>query len=278
MVVENVRVCSGPTNLDANGIGDASCRQNKTRQAKKQAVWIAEQLTAADGQAGVGEDLSEQTLFLALQTCACQAAGGRRRKATPREQQCSWAKRWKVIRDYILKRNLGLVYVTIARFGPQRSDWEDLRSEALFALMRAIESFDPRRGFRFSTYACTAITRSLIQAARRTAKRHLRFLDYLGTWQQRVERIDACSELCVDRLGRALELNSARLTDRESMVLAWRFPRDGPRKLTLAEVGNTLGVSKERVRCIQNRGLAKLRQVLQADPVLQDTDNEPRMD
>lgn len=269
MVVENFRVCSGPSSLDANGIDDASCRRSKIRQAKKKAVWIAKQLTTADGQAGVGEDLSEQTLFVALQTCACQAGGGHRPKTTPRAQRCSWAKRWKVIRDYIVEQNLGLVYATIARFRPQRSAWEELRSDALFALMRAAESFDPWRGFRFSTYACSAITRSLIHAVRQTEKRRLRFIEYLAARQEHTERIDAGSELCVDRLCRALEMNSAELTDRESMVLASRFPRDGRKERTLAEVGSTLGVSKERVRCIQNRGLAKLRQVLQADPVLQ---------
>lgn len=269
MVVENFRVYLEPYSLDADGIDEVSCGRNKARQAKEQAVWIAEQLTAPDGQAGAGEDLSERTLFLALETCSWQAAGGCRPKAVPRAQHCRWAGRWKVIRDNIVKRNLGLVYSTIARFHPQRGDWDELRSEALFALMRAAGSFDSGRGYRFSTYACSAITRSLIQAAKRAKKRHLRFAEYLGTRQERVERVDVCSELCVDRLCRALELNSARLTDREVMVLASRFPRDGRKESTLAEVGGALGVSKERVRCIQNRGLAKLRQVLQADPILQ---------
>ncbi len=263
MVVENFRAYLGSSSLDAGGIDDASYRRNKTRQAEKKAVWIAEQLTAANGQAGAGEDLSEQTLFVALQTCA------RRQEKTLRNQQCPWANRWKVIRDYAVTRNLGLVYATIVRFRPPHGDWEELRSEALLALLRAVESFDPQRGYRFSTYACSAITRSLIHTVKRSKTRRIRFLEYLGTRQERVERIDTGSELCVDRLCRALELNSAQLTQREWIVLASRFPRGGRRELTLAEVGSTLGVSKERVRCIQNRGLAKLRQVLQADPVLQ---------
>ena len=87
--------------------------------------------------------------------------------------------------------------------------------------------------------------------------------------QECVGRIDAWSELYVDRLRRALELNSAELTDRESAVLAWRFAMTGGKRSTLAEVGRVLGVSKERVRMIQNRGLAKLRKVLEADPALQ---------
>ena len=74
----------------------------------------------------------------------------------------------------------------------------------------------------------------------------------------------------VDRLRRALELNTAQLTDRESTVLAWRFAMDGGNSRTLAEVGEALGLSKEGVRQIQNRGLGKLRKALDDDQFIKD--------
>jgi len=66
-----------------------------------------------------------------------------------------------------------------------------------------------------------------------------------------------------------MERNLAELTEREVDVLGRRFPvGDGPR-LTLDEIGESFGLSKERVRQIQNRALAKLRSVLDMDPSLQ---------
>jgi RNA polymerase sigma factor (sigma-70 family) len=48
------------------------------------------------------------------------------------------------------------------------------------------------------------------------------------------------------------------LTDRERQVLAWRFGLDGE-ELSLRQIARKLGVSAERVRQIEHRGLIKLR-------------------
>jgi DNA-directed RNA polymerase sigma subunit (sigma70/sigma32) len=44
---------------------------------------------------------------------------------------------------------------------------------------------------------------------------------------------------------------------------------DGRLGMTLGEVGDAMGLSKERVRQIQKSALGKLREVLAADPSLQ---------
>jgi RNA polymerase primary sigma factor len=50
----------------------------------------------------------------------------------------------------------------------------------------------------------------------------------------------------------------ATLTERERQVLAWRFGLDGE-ELSLRQIARRLGVSAERVRQIEQRGLIKLR-------------------
>ena len=269
MVIESIRVRSGTPASDQDGSPDLTDRRVGTREAAEQAIRIAEQVVVADGQPPGDGDLDEQSLFSALKTCAYHASRGGRNQSIVGEAQHVWRERWKLIRDYLVERNLGLAYATLARFQTGHPDWDELRGEALLALVRAVAGFDPWRGFRFSTYACNAIIHALIQAARRADKGCLRFVIDYDAWPERPARIDAGSDLYVDRLRRALELNSAELTDRESAVLAWRFAMTGGKRSTLAEVGRVLGVSKERVRIIQNRGLAKLRKVLEADPALQ---------
>ncbi len=80
---------------------------------------------------------------------------------------------------------------------------------------------------------------------------------------------DSRIELWVERLNRAVEANSAGLTDVEAKVIAHRFPLRGGRCLTFRKIGNVVGLSKERVRQLQNEALAKLRRILEIDPFLQ---------
>jgi len=53
-----------------------------------------------------------------------------------------------------------------------------------------------------------------------------------------------------------------RLDPREQMVLRCRFGLDGGREQTLEEVGANLGVTRERIRQIQNLALTKLRRMI----------------
>jgi RNA polymerase primary sigma factor len=56
----------------------------------------------------------------------------------------------------------------------------------------------------------------------------------------------------------------ATLTPRERKVVRFRFGLEGARPLTLQEVGRTLGVTRERVRQIEQEALRKLAQPAQA--------------
>ena len=52
-----------------------------------------------------------------------------------------------------------------------------------------------------------------------------------------------------------------RLTDREMRIIMLRFGLDGEGPFTLEETGRILGITRERVRQIQERALVKLRQM-----------------
>jgi RNA polymerase primary sigma factor len=64
----------------------------------------------------------------------------------------------------MIERNLGLVHALAKPYRHCGVPYEDLAQEGTIGLIRALEGFDHRRGFKFSTYAVWWIRRSLLDA------------------------------------------------------------------------------------------------------------------
>jgi RNA polymerase primary sigma factor len=237
-----------------------------TESASQEATRLAEQIATGNG---LDEELDEGALFRALHACAFWASedGGERRLSAA--QRDEWAGRWELIREHIVKQNLGLAYSMIGRFGSGRLNEDDLLSDAMLAMARAVDRFDPWRGYRFSTYACNVISRALIRQGEREYDYRQLFPVQLDASMEPAETgSEPQGQLYVERLQRALEGNLGELTELEARILADRFPRNDGRGLTLREIGRAVGLSKERVRQIQNIALGKLRGLLASDPLL----------
>lgn len=211
----------------------------------------------------VTNDLDEQDLFVAMHTCA------ERLSATRQPARTEWSLRWQAIRAHIVERNMGLVYSMIGRFSSRMIDEDDLHSDAMFALTRAVDRFNPWRGYKFSTYACNVIARALMRRGKQVTRYRRHFPVQHDVSFERPERSpDTLADLYVERLNQALDGNLGQLTELETEILARRFPADNGSRLTFREIGEGIGLSKERVRQIQNVALWKLRRVLDRDPVL----------
>jgi RNA polymerase primary sigma factor len=239
------------------------------RATSETAARAARKLAARIHPGRMLEGVDEQAVFGALQACAYRVTRRVRKNSESQRKRHQWFQRWKRIRDHLVEDNLGLVYTMMNRFRSREVDWEEQRSEALYALMRAVEGFNPWAGYKFSTYACNAILRALVNNARKTNRYRSRFPMEHDDWHECPERQDEWAGLYADRLNRVLNENLCELTDREALILGWRFPMDGSLSLTLGEVGHAIGLSKERVRQIQKSALNKLREVIEADPLLQ---------
>jgi len=236
----------------------------ESRGAGREAVRVAQILRCGDRP--TVDALPEKWLFEALHASAHRA---RRFSGRAGRGASTWFERWRLIRDYLVDRNLGLVFSTLSRFESAVADREELRSEGLLALVRAVHGFNPWMGIRFSTYACHAIRRSLLLAAKKAARRRTFYPDPRYTWTEDPAHGDRWPSLAADRLRKMIVENQGDLTAREAIVLDWRFPLGGGSARTLGEIGEHLGLSKERVRQIQESAIDKLRTILRADPALQ---------
>lgn len=243
-------------------------RRIRTSTSAKRAIEISKWISSDRLEA---ERPDEQALFAAMHVCAFRAVRGASQfKPLSAAQRHAWVNRWRAIREYLVETNLGLVYSTIGRFGSRRIDEDDLLSDAMLALSRAIDRFNPWRGFRFSTYACNVIVRSLMRRGRVEGNYRRLFPVQHEAGLERPDGIpDEQTELYVERLRRVMSENLGDLTDLESRILKQRFPEAQDRPLTFQKIGAGIGLSKERVRQIQNGALRKLREVLRDDPVLQ---------
>lgn len=237
----------------------------RTDAAADEAVRVANLIQTGESDLG----LDEETLFRALHTCAFRAGGNRRTNPDSVYERAEWGLRWLAIREYIVQQNLGLVYTMLRRYRARDLDNDEMISEGLFALARSVERFDPWLGFRFSTYVCNAVARAWgRRGEKETRYRRLLPVSHSDAHEQ-PEGPDVGTELFTERLHRILNGNLADLSRRESRVLSDRFPIDERPRRTLQQVAEAMGLSKERVRQIQNSALRKLRKVMEADPVLQ---------
>jgi RNA polymerase primary sigma factor len=135
-------------------------------------------------------------------------------------------------------------------------------SDGNLALIQAVDGFDFARGNRFSTYATWAIRNALAENARRFLRRRGH---HYGLFEESLAASDpGLDELELDEIqnqyGSAVRRWLGRLNKRERRILVSRYGLDGAPEQTLTQIGQELGITKERVRQIAVRAQAKLRQ------------------
>ncbi|MHC4994380.1 MAG: sigma-70 family RNA polymerase sigma factor [Planctomycetota bacterium] len=176
------------------------------------------------------------------------------------------------LRDQIAQSNLALVLAMAKRVRHSEMDFAELISEGNMALLRSIDKFNVSRGFKFSTYAC----RSILKAFSRSGMKHSQYRQLFPTdFDPALERSDFSrrkndthEDDCAEEAGRIVRTNEAELTEVEQQVIQYRFALDSEdrdaKQLTLEQVGQIVGLTKERVRQIQNKALEKIRNSLEA--------------
>jgi RNA polymerase nonessential primary-like sigma factor len=228
-------------------------------------------------------------------------------------------------RKRMIVSNLRLVVKIARRYVNRGLALLDLLEEGNLGLIRAVEKFDPERGFRFSTYATwwirQTIERAIMNQTRtirlpihvvkelnvylRAARQLAQSLDHEPTPEEiaqlldkptrDVERMlglnervasvdtpygkdsdkslldtiadeavgDPAELLQDDDLRDSIEDWLSQLNDKQRAVVERRFGLCGYESSTLEEVGNEIGLTRERVRQIQVEALRRLREILE---------------
>jgi RNA polymerase primary sigma factor len=168
-----------------------------------------------------------------------------------------------------LKCLAGRIREGIVPDSPDRADLDEverLQFEALKLKNQIVESHlrlvvSIARGHRFSTYATWAILNELTRHYRKECRRRSRsialFPDSLASSDTESERFE--EEQAQDHRRAAVERLLRRLDGRERRIVVNRHGIGGVPEQTLNQIGLDLGISKERVRQIEERAHAKLR-------------------
>jgi len=168
-----------------------------------------------------------------------------------------------VVKNKIVQANLRLVVSIAKRHVDPNDDFFGLISDGNMSLIRACEKFDYARGNKFSTYASWAIMKNFA----RTIPDEFRHRDRFRTSSDEVftahedRRADNFSAE-IDQAFRTDQIQKIlhTLDQREQQIIVRRFGLDHRfEPLTLKEVGEEMGVTKERIRQLESRALDKLR-------------------
>jgi RNA polymerase sigma factor (sigma-70 family) len=171
------------------------------------------------------------------------------------------------VKDQLISANMRLVANIAKRHAAQTDNFWELMSDGNMSLIRAVEKFDYSRGFKFSTYASWAIMKNFARSIPEEKHRRERFVtgheDLFEAAQD--NRSDEHEQLatteraatCVNRLLEHLE-------PRERAIIRMRAGLDdGTKAMTLEEIGQQFGITKERVRQLNARAMRKLREIVQ---------------
>ncbi len=144
--------------------------------------------------------------------------------------------------------------------GPQHH-FDEFVSDGMLSLMQVVEKFDFDRGFRFSTYAYRAITRTvyrkMVQVHKLESRHGTGMDEVLMEIPNRNER--SLSERTWSNLRELLGEFLQQLDPRERRIIRARYALDDESKgATFQSLADDLGVSKERVRQLERRAFEKL--------------------
>jgi RNA polymerase sigma factor (sigma-70 family) len=161
--------------------------------------------------------------------------------------------------NWLMRQHDGLVDAVARQQALGELTYDEALQAGRTGLWRAILGYDPERGTAFSTYAWTVIMRSMWAAVKKAGERKgetavrlpLLLPDEEQEPAQRWER---------QALVAATRQAVAQLPARLQLVLDARYGWTGEEPATFGQIGQRLGVSRQRAQQLHQEALLRLRQ------------------
>ena len=158
--------------------------------------------------------------------------------------------------DKLVRANLRFVVTVAKQYQDQGLSMPDLINEGNVGLIKAAEKFDEKRGLKFITYAVWWIRERILNALA-AEQRHLarQLLNEIPSPESLITSGGQTTGSLSADMNHAFNL----LSERERLIIERTFGLNGQSEMTLEEIGESLGLSRERVRQIREKAIRKLR-------------------
>jgi RNA polymerase sigma factor (sigma-70 family) len=130
--------------------------------------------------------------------------------------------------------------------------FDEVRHVGRIGLWHALQSYDPTRGSRFSSYAVPAIARAIWDEVAAASPERFPVLSRLADL---VEETDSDEALHQAQVRQTLPALVATLPDRLHDVIVGHYGLEGALPQTFAQIGHRFGVSRHRVHQLHLRAL-----------------------
>lgn len=175
------------------------------------------------------------------------------------------------IRKLLIEHNIRLVVYIARKFENTSVGLEDLISIGTIGLIKAVNTFDPKKNIKLATYASRCIENEILMFLRRNIKNRteisldeplnvdwdgneLLLSDILGTENDIVfKKIDGDIDKKI--LGEAI----SKLPGREKLIINMRFGLSGYPERTQKQVAESLGISQSYISRLEKRIIKRLK-------------------
>ena len=175
----------------------------------------------------------------------------------------------------LIEHNMRLVAHVAKKYYSPNEDTEDLLSIGTIGLLKAVNTYDPQKGYKLVTYAARCIDNELLMYFRGRKKQakdvsldepigrdkegnQIRFYDVLER-----EPVDIAEQMDrTQNIRKLKQLLPQVLDQREFEIICKRYGLGREQHMTQKEIANTMGISRSYVSRIEKKALEKLREAL----------------